>query len=368
MHGFGERQIFKHKVGQREFHDYCAYFCAEGTLMQQVVFKEKTHQGIKSSHRKLKKGTVTKSTGSWYNVRSDEDGSTVQCRIIGKFRLDNVPVTNPVAVGDHVEFVPEGQDQGMIKKILPRRNYVARQSPRKKQDLHLLAANIDQAVIIVTIVQPTVKPGFIDRFLVMLERDEIPVTIVFNKADLYDEEDMAVFEEMKSVYNKIGYNIMLTSVTAGQGISEFRELLKDKTTLIGGQSGVGKSSLVNAIQPQLDLRTGEISDYSGKGQHTTTFAEMFDLDFGGSLIDTPGIKTLSFNNKDKSNIAHSFREFFKLSEHCRFGGACLHRNEPGCAVHEALRNGEVSELRFQSYLALLDEAEDQNYWERNKEM
>ncbi len=314
----------------------------------------------------MQNGTVIKSTGSWYNVRMDESNEVLQCRIVGKFRLDDIPLTNPVAVGDRVEVQPEGEEQGMIKKILPRKNYVVRQSPRRKHDLHLLAANIDQAVLITTIVEPDLKPGFIDRFLVMTERDEIPVTIVFNKADLYDEAALEKFLEMKEIYEKIGYGVLLSSVPGRLGLEELKNLLKDKITLVGGQSGVGKSSLVNAIQPKLELRTGEISDYSGKGQHTTTFAEMFELDFGGRLIDTPGIKTLGFNDKDKANIAHSFREFFALSEHCKFGGACLHRDEPGCAVHEALRRGEVSELRFSNYLALLDEVEEQNYWERRK--
>jgi ribosome biogenesis GTPase len=318
----------------------------------------------------MQTGTVIKSTGSWYNVRLDSNQEVVQCRIVGKFRLDEVKLTNPVAVGDRVEIEAEGQEgeQGMIKKILPRRNYIVRQSPRRKHDMHLLAANIDQAILIVTIVNPTVKPGFIDRFLVTTERDEIPVTIVFNKADLYDDEDLGQLLEFKEVYETIGYGVLATSVVEKRGLAAFRDLLKDKTTLLSGQSGVGKSSLLNAIQPQLDLRTGEISDYSGKGQHTTTFAEMYELDFGGRIIDTPGIKTLAFNNKDAQNIAHSFREFFALSGNCRFGGACLHRNEPGCAVHEAVRKGTVSELRYLNYLGILDEIEDQNYWERHKEI
>ncbi len=316
----------------------------------------------------MQTGTVIKSTGSWYAVRLDGEGSVWECRIVGKFRLEDMPLTNPVAVGDRVGVRAEGPGRGLIVQILPRRNYVVRQSPRRKHDLHLLAANIDQAILITTVVQPDLKPGFIDRFLLMTEPHEIPVVIVFNKGDLYDERAVDVFFEMKAIYESIGYRVLATSVVERKGLEALIEVLKDRTTLLSGQSGVGKSSLINAIQPQLQLRVGELSDYSGKGKHTTTFAEMFALDFGGCIIDTPGIKTLSFNNKDPQNVAHSFREFFRLSEHCRFGAACLHRNEPDCAVRAALERGEVSELRYFNYLAILDEVEEVNYWERRKEI
>ncbi len=316
----------------------------------------------------MQTGTVIKSTGSWYNVRLDAGGEVWQCRIVGKFRLDDVPLTNPVAVGDRVEVHASQPGEGMIKTILPRRNYVARQSPRRKHDLHLLAANIDQAVLIVTVVHPNLKPGFIDRFLLMTEPHEIPVTIVFNKGDLYDDEDVATFFAVKEIYEKIGYRVLATSVAERKGLEAFAGLLKDKTTLLSGQSGVGKSSLINAIQPQLQLRTGALSDYSGKGQHTTTFAEMLDLDFGGAIIDTPGIKMLGFNDKDPQNIAHSYREFFALSPNCKFGSSCLHRNEPACAVRAAVASGALSELRYANYLGILEEVEDQNYWERWKEI
>ncbi len=314
-------------------------------------------------------GTVIKSTGTWYQVQMDgEDGGILECRIVGKFRLDDIPLTNPVGVGDYVEVVRDEKNGAMIHKILPRTNYVVRQSPRRKHDLHLLAANIDQAIVLTTVAFPDLKPGFLDRFLLMVAKFDIPVTLVFNKADLYRPEHMAVFGLMQEIYGKIGYGTLLTSTVSGQGIAEFRDLLKDKTTLLRGQTGVGKSSLVNAVQPHLDLRTGDISDYSGKGQHTTTFAEMFKLDFGGRIIDTPGIKMLAFNDKDPRNIAHSYKEMFEYSANCRFGGSCLHRNEPGCAVKAAVENGEISELRYGNYLGILEEVEDQNYWERYKEM
>ncbi len=311
------------------------------------------------------KGTVIKSTGSWYTVRL-ENGEICECRIVGKFRLGKLKLTNPIAVGDEVKITMEDEKQGLIKEILPRRNYVVRQSPRQRQNLHLLASNIDQAVVIVTIVSPNLKQGFIDRFLLMTEPYNIPTCIVFNKADLYSEEDLEIYGALEYIYQKIGYEVLLVSALTGQGIEALKTMLRDKVTLIGGQSGVGKSTLVNAMQPQLELRTTELSDFSGKGQHTTTFAEMFPLTFGGYLIDTPGIKTLSFSNLEPADVAHNFREFFEMSPDCKFGGQCLHRDEPKCAVKAAIEEGEISELRYANYLAILEEIEDQNYWERHE--
>lgn len=314
----------------------------------------------------METGTIIKSTGSWYQVKL-EDGRIWPSRIIGKFRLDGFKLTNPVAVGDkvRVELENEEEQTGLIKEILPRANYVIRQSPRKKHDLHLLASNVDQAVVIVTIAHPSLKQGFIDRFLLMTEPYDIPTIIVFNKADLYDEDHLEIFEYLEIMYQSIGYKVVLVSALNGEGITELQELVKGKVTLLSGQSGVGKSTLVNSLCPELDIKTQELSNYSGKGQHTTTFAEMYELTFGGSIIDTPGIKTLSFNHFEPIDVAHNFREFFALSKECRFGGNCLHRAEPGCAVMEALENEEISPLRYENYRTLLHEIEEQNYWERN---
>lgn len=295
-----------------------------------------------------------------------DDGTLVACRIGGKFRQEDNRLTNPLAVGDRVKVDTEVDEEGKgaIRTIFPRDNYIVRQSPRKKHSLHVIASNIDQAVIVMTVAQPKLKQGFIDRYLLMTEPFNIPAIIAFNKVDVYDDEDIDTVAYLQDLYEGIGYDTLLLSATKGIGLDAFKAKLKDKTTLIGGQSGVGKSTLINAIAPELDLRTGEISDYSGKGQHTTTFAEMFQLPFGGLLIDTPGIKNLSFNYLELADVAHNFREFFEASSECRFGGSCLHRNEPGCAVKAGVESGELSELRYFNYLQLLDEVDEQNYWER----
>lgn len=314
------------------------------------------------------KGIVIKSTGSWYDVRL-EDHSVIKCRMAGKIKLDDLKLTNPVAVGDEVTIEIENSEEirGVIKTISPRKNYVVRQSPRKKHQLHFLASNVDQVMLIVTMVEPNLKPGFIDRFLLMTETYSIPVTIVFNKSDIYNIEDMEAYWLQHSLYTSIGYNVLMASSVDGQGISRLKDILQNKTTLIAGQSGVGKSTLVNAIEPNLDLKTEEVSEFSGKGQHTTTFAEMFELSFGGYIIDTPGIKTLAFSHLEVMDVAHNFREIFALSGECRFAD-CTHRNEPKCAVKQALEEGNISPVRYTNYLTILEEIEDQNYWERHNDV
>ena len=314
----------------------------------------------------MMEGIVIKSTGSWYLVRDDHN-QIFRCRIVGKLRLDDLKSTNPIAVGDRVVVHLENEEEGQIGEILPRTNYVVRQSPRKKHQVHLIAANVDQAVLVTTITQPDVKPGFIDRFLMMTEPYDIPVIIVFNKWDIYDDKHQQYFELLHDIYSDIGYTVEKVSAHTGYRMQHLSQLLKDKVSLVSGQSGVGKTSLLNHLQPDLELRTDEISDYSGKGQHTTTFAEMLPLDIGGYIIDTPGIKTLGFNNLDETDVVHNFKEIFIVSENCKFNN-CTHRNEPKCAVKDAVESGFISSLRYNSYLNILDEIEDQNYWERNMDV
>ena len=309
-------------------------------------------------------GVVIKSTGSWYEVKLS-DGETVPCRIRGKFRIEGKKLTNPVAVGDRVKVqMEEGEESvGMITEIEERKNYIARQSPRQKHALHLLAANIDQAILVTTMKEPDLKPGFIDRFLLMTEPFDIPVVIVVNKTDLYSEDDKMRLHGLENIYESIGYKVIGVSAITGENIDTLHQLLVGKLSLISGQSGVGKSSILNAIQPNLGLKTQVLSKTHGKGLHTTTFAEMFTLEKGGEIIDTPGIKNLSFNHLSVQDVAHNFREFFELSQDCKFSD-CTHRNEPGCAVKKAVDEGTVFEIRYLNYLQILDEIESQNSWER----
>lgn len=314
----------------------------------------------------MQEGVVVKSTGSWYTVRMGE--TTIPCRIIGKFRLGNHKLTNPVAVGDRVIVEKEDQEEntGIIRKILDRDNYVLRQSPRRKHNMHLMAANIDQALLIITLREPELKPGFIDRYLLMTETHDIPVILAFNKIDIYTPADLDRLRYYESIYNKIGYATIGISALTGENIDQLKDQLQGKRSLVSGQSGVGKSSVLNALDPTLQLTEGSLSEYSGKGQHTTTFAEMYFLTGEIEIIDTPGIKTLSFNNMEVQDVAHNFREFFEHSSHCRFNN-CTHQNEPGCAVKKAVVSGVISEVRYQNYLAIIAEIKDQNYWERHKD-
>lgn len=314
------------------------------------------------------RGLVIKSTGSWYHVQM-LDGLILRCRLAGKMKQDDLKLTNPIAVGDMVEVEVEknADKQGIIRTIEPRKNYVVRQSPRKRHQLHFLASNIDQALLIVTLREPNLKVGFIDRFLMMTEPYSIPVIIVFNKSDLFTEQDSLDFTALSELYESLGYKVVSSSSVTGDGIDILRACLRDKITLVSGQSGVGKSTLINCIEPGLALKTDAISDFSGKGQHTTTFAEMFPLKEGGQIIDTPGIKSLAFTHLEVQDIAHNFREMFVLSSGCRFAN-CTHRNEPNCAIKKALEDGSISPLRYQNYLSLLEEVEDQNYWERHSDV
>lgn len=316
----------------------------------------------------MPQGLVIKSTGKWYHVLLSDSSTEVKARIRGKFRLQNLKLTNPIGVGDLVEMEAEPNDEAFsIVNILPRKNYVVRESPRRKHHLHLIASNIDLAVLIVTVVNPTLKPGFIDRFLLTTEPHNIPAIIVVNKCDLWKDDDWETFEAVKAIYERIGYQVMATSAEDQTGIEELKLALKDQVSLVSGHSGVGKSTLINVLEPNLELRTNVISDYSGKGMHTTTFAELFNLSFGGSIIDTPGIKQLGFINLEPMDVAHNFREFFEVLSECKFPN-CMHLSEPSCAVKAAIDEGKISGSRYMSYERVIQEIQDKNYWERFKDM
>ncbi|GGM97648.1 putative ribosome biogenesis GTPase RsgA 2 [Dyadobacter beijingensis] len=302
----------------------------------------------------LIKGLVLRSTGSWYDVRDSRDGHVWQCRLKGKFKALGLKVTNPIAVGDYVNFEVEneGENFGIIHEIEPRENYVIRKSVHKTAHAHLIAANVDQAILICTLVFPRTSLGFIDRFLVAIESFRIPGVLVFNKQDLLDEEMKQYQAALMDLYSSLGYQCISTTALHELGLDAFKALLKGKVSLLSGHSGVGKSTLVNAIAPDLDIKTQEVSTFANKGVHTTTFAEMFELEPGTFIIDSPGIKELGLADMEKEEISHYFPEMRDLLNECRFNN-CQHINEPGCAVKDAVSEGKIALSRFESYLSIM---------------
>jgi len=302
----------------------------------------------------FEKGLVIRSTGSWYEVRDDRDGHIWQCRLKGKFKTMGLKVTNPIAVGDFVRFEieDENQNSGIIYEILPRTNYVVRASVHKTAHSHLIAANVDQAILIATLVFPRTSLGFIDRFLVAIESFRIPGVIIFNKQDLLNDEIKDFQTQLMDLYSSLGYTCMATTAVTGEGLEDFRQLLRGKVSLLSGHSGVGKSTLVNTIAPALDIKTQEVSTFANKGVHTTTFAEMFELEPGTFIIDSPGIKELGLSDMKPEEISHYFPEMRERLNECRFNN-CQHINEPGCAIKDAVSNGEIAFSRYESYLSMV---------------
>ncbi|MBM3413357.1 MAG: ribosome small subunit-dependent GTPase A [Bacteroidetes bacterium] len=306
-------------------------------------------------------GLVYKSTGSWYILR-DPSGQSWNARTKGVLKLENITSTNPVAVGDWVEFEIESDLQGtaLIDQILPRHNYINRQSPRHKHQHHIVAANLDQTVLVVTLREPRTSQGFIDRFLVAAEMYHVKPVLVFNKSDLYRAKELQLFEAFRDMYQPLGYPVLLVSAEKQEGLAELNAMLKGKTTLLSGHSGVGKSSLLNVLFPGMNRKTQDVSGWSGKGQHTTTFAEMFDLPQGGKIIDTPGMREFGIVDLSKQELSHYFPEMKELIQRCQFNN-CLHSNEPGCAIKAAVNQGLIHEDRYVSYRTILDCFEEETY-------
>jgi ribosome biogenesis GTPase / thiamine phosphate phosphatase len=303
---------------------------------------------------------VYKSTGSWYQLRN-EAGEDFKARVKGKFKIDGITSTNPIAVGDVVDIdKEEGEESIVITNIHDRKNYITRQSPHNKHLHHIVAANLDQSILLATLKDPKTSTGFIDRFLVASEAYHVPAIIVFNKSDLYQTKEKEKFEKVKSMYEKIGYPVYSMSINENAGINEVKELLKNKTTLLSGHSGVGKSSFINTIFPENIIKTQEVSGWSGKGLHTTTFAEMFDLPFGGKIIDTPGMREFAMMDIEPHELSHYFPEMKALINNCRFNN-CMHIEEPGCAVKAAVEENEISPERYINYLNILGTIENKKW-------
>ncbi len=305
-------------------------------------------------------GVVVRSTGSWYVVKTG-DGELVHCKLKGRFKIKGIRTTNPLAVGDRVDLKP-GQEPktGVIVHIHERKNYIIRKATNLSKASHIIAANLDQAILIVTLAHPRTSTGFIDRFLVTAEAYHIPAVLVFNKFDLYDATLTEQLDEYLEVYSAAGYTCLVTSAKTGFHVEDFKKRLQHKVSLLSGHSGVGKSALINAIDPSLNLKEGEISKAHRKGKHTTTFAEMFPLVFGGEIIDTPGIKEFGLVGFEKKELGHRFPEIRALMDQCRFSD-CLHLKEPGCAVRAAVENGTFPGFRYRNYLNMLKDIEENSY-------
>ena len=304
-------------------------------------------------------GIVYKSTGSWYQVKS-EDGDFHECRIKGKFRIKGIKSTNPIAVGDKVVFDLEkkgDEETGVIKKILERENYIVRKSVNLSKQTHIIAANVDQVFLLITINNPPTFTAFIDRFLVSTRAYRIDTILVFNKIDSYKIEERAEILYLKDIYEAIGYRCLEVSSTENKNVDKVKEIMLGKTSMFVGHSGVGKTTLVNAIDANLNLKTKEISDQHNQGKHTTTFAEMHELEFGGYIIDTPGIKGLGIVDIEKNEMSHYFPEMNEIRSNCKFNN-CVHVSEPSCAVKQAVDDGEISKIRYKSYLSLFKEEDD----------
>ncbi len=310
---------------------------------------------------RLMTGTVYKSTGSWYKVKG-KDGCFYECRIKGKFRIQGIKSTNPIAVGDEVFFEIEkegGKTLGIIYKIDERKNYIIRKSVKLSKQTHIIAANLDMVFLLVTLRSPKTYPVFIDRFLVTAEAYRIPAVLLFNKIDIYTDEELEEVGDLADLYKKIGYTCIGISAETGKNVERVKELMLGKTSMFSGHSGAGKSTLINILEPGLNIKTKKISEQHVQGQHTTTFAEMFDLGFDARIIDTPGIKGFGIVDMDKDEIGDYFPEFFKLKSECKFNN-CLHLNEPQCAVKKALENKEIADSRYKSYVQMVS-GEDDNY-------
>jgi ribosome biogenesis GTPase len=303
-------------------------------------------------------GTVIKSTGSWYYVE-DSSGETWACKIKGKFRIKGIRTTNPVAVGDHVIFrvVQENPKEGLITELKDRKNYIIRKATKLSKESHIIAANIDQAIVMATLAYPETFTLFIDRFLVTAEAYSIPAIILFNKTDLYNEAQMQKLEQLRNIYTSIGYGFYTTSIETGENLEQIKSIFKDKQTVISGNSGVGKSTLINTFIPGCNIKTKEVSNSHKTGKHTTTFAERYTLPFGGHIIDTPGIKGFGLVDMDKEEIYHYFPEIFNASLDCKFHN-CLHKEEPGCNVKQKVEDGIIDKNRYNNYLKILQDNED----------